>query len=135
MNSESQLYLQGFININDQDWSRKAVLGSEGTGVYGSGSNCGVYAIAGQPAPASTSYGLRAVKGDGTGAIYAGGDCHLMEGNLGVGTLTPAEKLEVAGAIKIGSRADAGAQPGTIRWNALSVKLQVFDGSNWVDLH
>lgn len=135
MSSESQMYLQGFININDQDPSRKAVLGSEGTGVYGSGSNSGVYAIAGDPNITETAYGLRAMKGYGTGSIYAEGDFHLMDGCIGVGTLTPKEKLEVNGAIKVGTRDSVGATAGTVRWYPTTAKLQVFDGANWVNLH
>jgi hypothetical protein len=135
MSSETQLYLQGFVNINDQDWSRKAILGNPGTGVYGSGSDCGVYAIIGDQAVSASSYGLKALQGYGTGAIFSQGAVHHMDGNVGIGTQTPKERLEVEGAIKIGSRGNAGAAAGTVRWNAKRVKLQVFDGSQWIDLH
>ena len=132
MTKKTELYLEGFINVNDQDWSQKAVLGNSVTGVYGSGSSEGVYAITDG---SSGSYGLKALHGGGSGAIYSQGDVHHMEGKVGIDTQDPKEKLEIQGAIKIGDREDAGATAGTVRWNSSSSKLQVFDGNIWVDLH
>ena len=132
MAKKSELYIEGLINVNDQDWSKKAVLGSPQQGVYGSGSSEGVYAITDGT---QGSYGLKALYGGGQGAIYSQGDVHHMEGRVGINTQTPTENLDVQGAIKVGDRDDAGAAAGTIRWSSSSSKLQVFDGNNWIDLH
>ena len=132
MAKKSEVYLEGFINVNDQNWANKAVLGSTDTGVYGSGSSEGVYAITDG---SQGSYGLKALHGGGKGAIFSQGDIHHMEGKVGIDTLDPKEKLEVNGAIIVGDRNDAGAAAGTIRWNLSRSKLQVFDGNNWIDLH
>jgi len=67
-------------------------------------------------------------------------------GNVGIGLESPAVKLEVDGGIKLGDpdSNDDGlldadgitAVPGgTIRWDESVVKLQVFDGNSWVNLH
>ena len=48
-------------------------------------------------------------------------------GDLGIGTETPAEKLEVVGAIKIGTTADTNA--GTIRYTGTD--FEGYDGANW----
>ena len=132
MAKKSEIYVEGIINVNDQDWSGKAVLGYSQQGVYGSGSDVGVYAITDGSAG---SYGLKAMHGGGKGAIRSQGDVHHMEGKMGIDTDDPKEKLDVNGAIKVGDRDDSGAAPGTMRWNQGSAKLQVFDGSNWINLH
>jgi hypothetical protein len=131
---ESAVYLFGELNVNAEDWSRKATLGQPGNGVYGSGSDVGVYATLGGTTN-ENSYALQALKGTGTAAIYASGNVHLMDGNVGINTKTPSERLEVAGAVKIGSRPDAGAEPGTLRWNDAAKKLQVWDATQWVNLN
>lgn len=67
-------------------------------------------------------------------------------GNVGIGIESPSVKLEVDGGIKLGDpdSNDDGlldadgitAIPGgTIRWDESAVKLQVFDGTSWVNLH
>lgn len=58
-------------------------------------------------------------------------------GNVGIGTLTPTStaKLEVAGAIKVGTVEDAGATNGTIRYNTTTNKFQGYAAGAWVDLH
>ena len=132
MDIKSEIHLQGLINVNDKDTSNKAVLGKMATGVYGSGSREGVYAITDG---SEGSYGLKAIFGGGSGAIYSQGDVHHMEGKVGIETQDPKEKLDVHGAIKVGERDDVGATAGTIRWNPSNSKLQVFDGDNWIDLH
>ncbi len=48
-------------------------------------------------------------------------------GNAGIGTLSPAEKLEVAGGIKLGST--GGANAGTIRWSGTD--FEGYDGGSW----
>jgi hypothetical protein len=56
-------------------------------------------------------------------------------GNVGVGNVDPQEKLDVGGAIRIGMRSDTGATAGTVRWNTSISKLQVYDGTGWINLH
>lgn len=52
------------------------------------------------------------------------------DGNVGIGTITPTEKLEVAGAIKVGS-ASATPTAGTIRFNTTTNKFEGYDGTAW----
>lgn len=54
-------------------------------------------------------------------------------GNVGIGTTSPVEKLDVNGGVKIGYT--GGSAAGTIRWNGSTLKLQVHTGSAWVNLH
>ena len=48
-------------------------------------------------------------------------------GNVGVGVYNPLERLDVAGALKLGTT--AGANPGTMRWNGSD--FEGYDGSSW----
>ncbi|HEX2535362.1 MAG TPA: FG-GAP repeat protein, partial [Chitinophagaceae bacterium] len=54
--------------------------------------------------------------------------------NVGIGTGTPAEKLEVAGAIKIGTTNTPAPAAGTIRWNPALHDFEGFNGTAWVSL-
>ena len=56
-------------------------------------------------------------------------------GNVGIGTSNPTEKLEVAGAIKIGTTATATPTAGTIRFNTTTSKFEGYDGTAWVAFH
>ncbi|MBN1128391.1 MAG: hypothetical protein JXA71_05360 [Chitinispirillaceae bacterium] len=80
---------------------------------------------------------MRAIYGSGLriGTYLAQDAIAIKEngGNVGVGTTNPVEKLEVNGGIKVGFTNDIHA--GTIRWLADDRKLQVFNGSLWVNLH
>ncbi|MBI1288543.1 MAG: hypothetical protein GC178_13310 [Flavobacteriales bacterium] len=49
---------------------------------------------------------------------------------MGIGNTNPQEKLDVTGAIKIGTTSTSNA--GTIRWNGTN--FQGYDGSQWVNL-
>ena len=57
-------------------------------------------------------------------------------GNVGIGTQTPGARLEVAGGIKFGQDAAActGAKAGTIRYDNISNKAEICDGSNWLEV-
>jgi len=52
-------------------------------------------------------------------------------GNVGIGAQTPNQKLEVAGAIKIGNT--DSPEPGTIRWNGNN--FEGFNGEEWISFH
>lgn len=53
-----------------------------------------------------------------------------QNGRVGVGIAAPTEVLDVAGAIRVGTTANANA--GAIRWNGTD--FQGYDGSNWLAL-
>ena len=56
-----------------------------------------------------------------------------VSGSLGVGTETPGARLDVRGAIKLGSQNDcAAANAGTIRWTG--AVMEVCDGDAWKGL-
>jgi hypothetical protein len=54
--------------------------------------------------------------------------------NVGIGTASPSEKLEVAGSIKLGASANAASAPGTLRWNSITQDFEGFNGRAWVSL-
>jgi len=53
-------------------------------------------------------------------------------GNVGVGTSAPVEKLEVAGRVVVSDSANALPKAGTIRWNGTD--FEGFDGTRWLSL-
>ncbi len=70
------------------------------------------------------------------GVFILGSDkTNYFQGNLGIGTTTPTEKLEVNGAIKIGSTSAAAPTAGTIRFNTTTSKFEGYDGTAWVAFH
>ncbi len=68
---------------------------------------------------------------DGTTPV----DAVFTAGNVGIGTTTPTEKLEVNGAIKIGETSAATPTAGTIRFNSTTNKFEGYDGTAWVAFH
>ncbi len=63
-------------------------------------------------------------------AIYGISNMFPTEGNVGIGTIGPLEKLDVNGAIRLGTTATDNA--GTIRWTGFD--FQGYDGSTWNSL-
>jgi hypothetical protein len=55
------------------------------------------------------------------------------QGNVGVGTNTPTQKLHVNGKVKVGDDA-AAPSAGTIRWNATKSDFEGFNGTEWLSL-
>ena len=54
------------------------------------------------------------------------------DGKVGIGTSSPAEKLEVSGAIKLGTT--SSTNPGTIRYNTTTNDFEGYDGASWNSL-
>ena len=54
--------------------------------------------------------------------------------NVGIGTASPSEALDVNGAINIGTNSDTGTQAGTIRWNDETQDFEGFTGTTWKSL-
>jgi len=85
------------------------------------------------PAPFGAYAGLLT-----TGGASGGPVVHTVlvrdQGNVGIGTATPASKLSVAGGVQIGDDGAAcvAEKAGTLRWNSGS--LQVCDGASWEGL-
>jgi hypothetical protein len=52
--------------------------------------------------------------------------------NVGIGTNSPTEKLDVNGAIKIGNTTNTA--PGTIRWNEVNKDFEGYNGIKWISL-
>jgi hypothetical protein len=57
----------------------------------------------------------------------------FAQGNTGVGTTVPTQKLHVNGKVKIGDDA-ATPSAGTIRWNATSNDFEGYNGTEWLSL-
>lgn len=53
--------------------------------------------------------------------------------NIGIGVTAPQQKLEVNGAVKIGSNDAITPVKGTMRWNNATNQFQGFDGSSWIN--
>lgn len=92
--------------------------------------------------PATLFLGVAGSDYEGTSSIALGGwradgtreDWMALRkgGNVGIGTGDPQERLEVAGAVTIGTNATATPKAGTLRWTGSS--FEGFDGTNWVSL-
>ena len=54
--------------------------------------------------------------------------------NVGIGTTNPQQKLDVNGAVKIGSNGTDSPVPGTMRWNEANQDFEGFNGSKWLSL-
>ena len=59
----------------------------------------------------------------------------VHKGNVGIGTVMPKAKLDVNGAVKLGSQdiCDSNAE-GAIRYNSGSKATEVCDGSGWREM-
>ena len=55
----------------------------------------------------------------------------IKSGNVGIGTTSPAAKLDVAGGVKVGNDSAAcnAAKAGTLRWTGSA--FEVCTGSTW----
>jgi hypothetical protein len=63
-------------------------------------------------------------------AIYAAGGSVYLAGNVGVGVTAPVEKLELSGAIKLGT--SAANTTGAIRWSGTD--FEGYNGTTWLSL-
>lgn len=109
--------------------------GAQGpTGAQGPAGPPGATGATGATGPAGTlSGGTSSFLATWTGASTLGNSSVYDNGSVGIGTQSPAAKLDVAGGVKLGSTsACTPTQAGTIRWTGTS-----FDGCNgvtWVRL-
>jgi hypothetical protein len=62
--------------------------------------------------------------------LLATPDIHAQ--NVGIGTSSPVEKLDVAGGVKIGNTTTT--TPGTMRWNEIKKDFEGYNGTAWVSL-
>jgi sulfatase modifying factor 1 len=74
------------------------------------------------------SYGLRL----STFGVESGLVMRQNSGNVGIGTVLPGEKLEVNGAVKIGTTSNPTPAAGTIRWTGSA--FEGFNGTAWTPL-
>lgn len=99
----------GVLGNAKKDYS-KAVMGSGGNGAYGG------YFL--------SENGIALYAGSSTYGLIIGG------GKSGFGVTNPNQRLEVAGAIKIGEAATTGLQDGTIQYTTTG--FQGRHGGNWI---
>jgi hypothetical protein len=97
--------------------------GASGSGIYGyathtSGTNYGVYARTDSP----NGY-----------AGYFWGAKNYFQGNVGIGTTSPARALHVSDVMRLQPRSTAPSSPaeGDIYMDSSSHKLMVYDGTAW----
>ncbi len=96
-----------------------------------------LYSIDGNVSTGGTIYGVY-INYDDTdltrwGIYQAGGSTNFFNGNVGIGTNTPARKLHVSDVMRLEPRATAPSSPseGDMYMDSSSHKLRVFDGTNW----
>ncbi len=79
---------------------------------------------------ASTTSALNVTNLANTSALFVRDD-----GNIGIGTTTPAQKLEIAGAIKIANTSSTcnSDQTGTFRYDSVSGQSYLCDGKRWIN--
>jgi len=64
-----------------------------------------------------------------------GNDIYYNTGKVGIGTITPKTKLDVAGAIKIGTQATCDSNTaGAIQYDSTAKKFYGCDGTSWLSL-
>ncbi len=91
--------------------------------------------VGGGMAPGTTSNSF-VIRSENATHITNGNTIALtaVNGNVGIGTATPATKLEVNGEVKIGNSATAcsGANEGAQRYNSSSKIMEFCNGTSWI---
>ena len=103
-----------------------------GSGVYGINTNAGV-GITGENFGLGTGIGVKGYSSHGVGGVFTTDDGAALiteQGNVGFGVSSPQEKLEIAGAIKIGNNIDLTPDNGTMRYTPTN-GFEIRHANNW----
>jgi hypothetical protein len=96
----------------------------------GGGSGKGVAVNVGNTGSDAASFVVNDAVGTTNFFTVTDGNSYFQNGNVGIGSLTNDEKLNVGGAIALGN--SATNTPGAIRWDGAD--FQGYNGTNWISL-
>lgn len=123
LNVDNGTYTNG-VNSSSND--------ATGSGVYGINTNAGV-GITGENFGLGTGVGVKGYSSHGVGGVFTTDDGAALiteQGNVGFGISSPQEKLEIAGAIKIGNNIDLTPDNGTMRYTPTN-GFEIRHANNW----
>lgn len=139
----------GAVNIGVQDFGGKlnvengtyenGIIGKSnnglGAGIIGANTNGGI-GISGENYGLGTGIAVKGYSMHGIGGVFTSEDGVALvteQGNVGLGVNAPDEKLEVAGAIKIGNNVDPTPADGTVRYTPTN-GFEIRHANTWTTL-